>query len=333
MPSGARSVLLTVPPEEVWGLLVAPGRRGWYYRLTPQGDFTPGAHITWVDGRGQTLEESDVVAVEAPLRLVLRGRFMFAPRFADAGPQTVTWEVAGDGGGSKVTLRWEADAPAHRMLESDAEGIVQSLRLAADPTAQAEIARLPHIGEVMVRDVTPDLIPEYHRFFDEEAFRDYPVWQDCYCIETMIEADDDAERTREDNRRDMTALIGRGGVTALLAFVDDRPVGWCNYGETTRLAGVAKRFKLDAADHDRVGSIGCFVIAAPYRGHGVASALLDTAIDRLRAKGLRAVEAYPSRTESSDQGNYRGPLDMYRRAGFDTYRELERYLIVRKDLT
>jgi len=185
----------------------------------------------------------------------------------------------------------------------------------------------------VVRDVTPDLIPEYHRFFDEEAFRDYPVWQDCYCIETMIEDDDDAERTREDNRRDMTALIGRGGITALLAFVDDRPVGWCNYGETTRLAGVAKRFKLDAADHDRVGSIGCFVIAAPYRGHGVASALLDTAIDRLRAKGLRAVEAYPSRTDSSDQGNYRGPLDMYRRAGFDTYRELERYLIVRKDLT
>jgi GNAT superfamily N-acetyltransferase/uncharacterized protein YndB with AHSA1/START domain len=332
MHQGSRSVTLTVPADEVWGLLVAPGLRNWYYRLTPRGEFVPGGHIEWLDGRGEVLEESDVVEVEAPRRLVLRGRFKFAPRFAEAEPQTVTWVVAGDDSGSTVSFSWTADRPAHRLFESDGQGIVQSLRLAADPVARAEIERLPKIGEVVVRDVTPERISDYHRFFDEEAFRDYPVWQDCYCIETMIEGGNDEERTAQENRRDMTSLIGQGRVTALLAFVDGKPVGWCNYGETTSLAGVAKRFKLEAADHEGVGSIGCFVIAAPYRGHGVATALLETAIDRLRAKGLRAVEAYPAKTEGSDQGNYRGPLDMYRRAGFDTHRELERHLVVRKDL-
>lgn len=332
MRTGSRSAALTVKPAEVWALLVAPGKRIWYYRLTPQGDFAQGAHIRWVDGRGEVLEESEVVEIDAPRRLVLRGRFTFAPRFADAEPQVVTWEVAGDNGGSKVTLKWEADAPAHRLLESDAQGIVNGLRLEADPIARAGLERLPEIGEVEIRDVTPERVEDYQRFFDHEAFRDYPVWQSCYCMEPMLEDEDDGERTGEENRRAVSALISQRKVTALLAFADDKPIGWCNYGETTQLAGLAKRFKLEAADHEGVGSIGCFVISSRYRGHGVASLLLEAAIDRLRARGMRAVEAYPSKTEESAQGNYRGPFEMYVRAGFATYRELERYLVVRKEL-
>ena len=62
-------------------------------------------------------------------------------------------------------------------------------------------------------------------------------------------------------------------------------------------------------------------------------ALLEEAVERLRAKGLRAVEAYPPReSDGTDQGNYRGPLEMYRRAGFEPYREAGKTLIVRKAL-
>src|SRR5258705_13614024 len=102
-----------------------------------------------------------------------------------------------------------------------------------------------------------------------------------------------AARTAQDNRRDMTKMIKDGNVTALLAYVDGKPVGWCNYGETTRLNGVMHRFGLNAAEQQGVGSLACFVIAAPYRQHGVASALLGSALDRLRARGVKTAEAYP----------------------------------------
>jgi ribosomal protein S18 acetylase RimI-like enzyme len=147
------------------------------------------------------------------------------------------------------------------------------------------------------------------------------------------QSDDEwAGRTAADNRHDMTDMINRGEVTGLLAFVDAKPVGWCNYGETTRLAGLIQRFGLQAADHEGVGSVACFVIAAPYRGHGVASRLLDAAVDRLSKRGLTAVEAYPSRDDDSAQGNYRGPLSMYLRAGFEVFRETKRHTVVRKTL-
>ena len=326
------SIQVGVKPDEVWPLLVAQGRHDWYYRLTPSRDFESGARIEWRDGRGEVLEETEVIEVEAPRRLVLRSRYLFAPRYVAADPHRVTWTLEPSDAGTKVMLAWDAEGPALKLFASDAEGIVQSLRLAADPSARADLERLPEIGHIEVRDVTPERIHHYHRFFDEEAFRDYPVWQSCYCIETHLAGDDDEERTAADNRRDMTELIHRGQVTGLLAFDGERPVGWCNYGQTTQLGGLAKRFKLDAADHEGVGSIGCFVISSQYRGHGVASKLLDAAVDRLRAKGLRAVEAYPSKTEHSAQGNYRGPLEMYVRAGFEPYRQLERYVVMRKVL-
>ena len=334
MSRGSLAISLGVAPDVVWPFLVAPGRHDWYYRLTPHGDFVLGAHIRWLDGRGELAEESEVVELKAPRRLVMRSRFMFGPTFAAAHAHVVSWELTGDQAGSEVSMSWDADGPALRMLESEAGAQLRGLRLAADPSARLELERLPEIGDVEIRDVTPDRVADYQRFFDHEAFRDYPAWQSCYCMETQHTEGDAAwaERTAGDNRRDMTDLIQRGRVTALLAYAGGKPVGWCNYGETTRLAGLAQRLKLDPAEHEGIGSIGCFAIAAPYRGHRLASMLLDAAIERLRERGLSAVEVYPSKTEHSAQGNYRGPLEMYVRAGFLPYRELERYVVLRKVL-
>jgi ribosomal protein S18 acetylase RimI-like enzyme/uncharacterized protein YndB with AHSA1/START domain len=334
MSEGRRSIQMGVAPAVVWGLLVAPGRRDWYYRLTPDAEVRPGAHIRWTDNGGTVAEESDVLEVEAPSRLVLRTRFTFAPVFAAAQPHLIKWELRSDEDGCDVRMSWEADGPAARLLESEVDAQLQGLRLAADPAARAEVERLAQIGAVEVRDVTPELLADYQDFFDHQAFRDFPEWQSCYCMETHRTQSEDewAQRTAGDNRRDMSQAIADGRVTGLLAFEGGKPVGWCNYGESTRLDGLVHKLGLAAADHDGVGSVACFVIAAPYRGHGIASQLLDTAVERLRARGLRAVEAYPARADDSPQTNYRGPLSMFLRAGFEPYRELERHLIVRKNL-
>jgi ribosomal protein S18 acetylase RimI-like enzyme len=271
---GFQEISIGIPADVAWNALVAPGRRDWYYLLTAEGDFAEGKQIRWLDRSDQLAEESEVVEMIPPKRLVLRTRFTFAPRFAKEDPHTLTWEVAPDGAGCRVRMSWS------------------------------------------------------------EAFRDYPAWQACYCMETHRTQNDEewAARTAADNRRDMSTMITEGNVTGLLAYADGKPVGWCNYGETTKLSGVMHKLGLSAKDHDGVGSVACFVIAAPYRGHGVAARLLDAAIKRLRQRGVRAVEAYPRRSDDSAQANYRGPIGMYLRAGFELYREKDKSVIVRKTL-
>jgi len=321
-------------PDVVWQEITKQGRNDWYFLLDVDGTFATGERVVWKAG-GEFAEEADVVEADPPRRLELRTRLLFAPNLAALPPHLLVWEVVPDNGGSLVTLSWDATPLAGNLYESEGEGILRGLRLAVDPSARAELKRLPEIGEIDVRDVTPERVADYLDFFDHSAFRDFPAWQSCYCMETHRDHTDEewSERTGVDNRTDMQAMIRDGRVTALLAYVDGKPVGWCNYGETTRLSGVMMKLKLDAAEHSGVGSIACFVIAAQYRGHGVATKLLDAALERLKARGLRAVEAYPRRQEdSSAQANYRGSLRMYENAGFEPYRETERNFVVRKTL-
>ncbi|HET7466040.1 MAG TPA: GNAT family N-acetyltransferase [Candidatus Dormibacteraeota bacterium] len=329
-----RELHVNAAPEAVWQEITKQGRNTWYFMLDVEGTFAAGEHVIWKAG-GDLAEEADVVAADPPRRLELRTKLLFAPNLAELPPHRLVWEVAPDDGGSLVTLSWQAEPAASNLYASEGEGILRGLRLAVDPSARAEFARLPEIGEVVVRDVTPDRVDDYLDFFDHRAFRDFPAWQSCYCMETHRDHTDEewSARTGADNRADMQAMIGAGRVTALLAYAEGKPVGWCNYGETTRLSGVMMKLGLDAAEHDRVGSIACFVIAAPYRGHGVATRLLDTAVDRLRERGMRAVEAYPRKQdEGTDQAHYRGSLRMYEKAGFEPYRENDRYFVMRKTL-
>ena len=325
---------MSATPEAVWQEITKRGRNNWYFMLDVDGTFAAGQRVVWKAG-GDIAEEAEVVQANPPRRLELRTTLRFAPNLAALPPHRLIWEVVPADGGSLVTLSWEAAPQASNLYESEGDGILRGLRLAVDPSASAELARLPEIGDIEVRDVTPERVADYLDFFDHRAFRDFPAWQSCYCMETHRHHTDDewSARTGVDNRTDMQAMIRDGGVTALLAYVDGRPVGWCNYGETTRLSGVMMKLKLDAAEHAGVGSVSCFVIAAPYRGHGVATKLLDAAIERIQARGLRAVEAYPRRQEDrSAQAHYRGSLRMYEKAGFEPYRETERYFVMRKSL-
>lgn len=334
MRSGSHSISVGVAPEAVWEALVAPGRHEWYYRLTPQGEFAPGSRVSWMDVRGDPAEESEVVELEAPRVLGLKTRFVFAPAFSRCEPHAVRWEITPAPRESTVTMSWTADGAAARLLESEGDLQMRGLRLEVDPAAGAELKRLPRIGPITVFDVTPERVGDYQLFFDRYGFADFPAWQSCYCMETHRTQGDDewSERTGADNRRDMSSAIGTGEVTALLAYDGDRPIGWCNFGATTRLGGVMHRYGLEAAEYQGVGSVACFVISAPYRGHGVATRLLDEALARLRDRGLRTVEAYPTRDPDSAQSAYRGPLSMYLRAGFEPYRETEHHVFVRKSL-
>src|SRR5437588_1331553 len=207
---------LAVPAQAVWELLLGSGRRDWYYRLSSEGSFEPGAKVRWLDTRGETAEESEVLEMSAPLLLKLRTRFLFAPALAAAPAHELTWELSPERDGTLVTLSWTGSGPAVSLLESEGGAILEGLALAADPEARAALERLPEIGPLAIRDLTPELLADYQRFFDQEAFRDYPAWQSCYCMETLWDGSDEewAPRTAADNRREMSVRVGAGRVAA-----------------------------------------------------------------------------------------------------------------------
>ena len=76
--------------------------------------------------------------------------------------------------------------------------------------------------------------------------------------------------------------------------------------------------------------VSCFVIAPPFRRHGIAAALLDRVIADAPCRGAAWIEAYPHNTpEANDAGHFRGPRSMYDERGFTPIAERERDTVVR----
>jgi GNAT superfamily N-acetyltransferase len=142
------------------------------------------------------------------------------------------------------------------------------------------------------------------------------------------------------NRALLRSLVEAGSEPGLLAYRDGTPVGWVSVAPRSQYGRVLRSRRIgpapEEATDERVWSVVCFWIPRGERGKGVATALLDGAVDHARARGAVALEGYPVDTAGGRQpaaNLFTGTLAMFRHAGF---REVDRprgvQLVVRRSL-
>ncbi|MBT8327055.1 MAG: GNAT family N-acetyltransferase, partial [Bacteroidia bacterium] len=81
-----------------------------------------------------------------------------------------------------------------------------------------------------------------------------------------------------------------------------------------------------------VCSIVCFLIHPEYRRKGIAQQILDKIITDYSTKDFDYFEAYPKKAESSCEGNFKGPLELYKRNNFTIHKEYKDYYVVRRKI-
>lgn len=123
----------------------------------------------------------------------------------------------------------------------------------------------------------------------------------------------------------------RGGATfGYLAYVDGRPAGWVNASLRSDY-GLYRSVDPAGPDPRSVIGVSCFVIAPPFRRHGLASTLLDRVITDASACGPSWIEGYPhNEPEESDARHFRGPRSLYDARGFQPLEVRERDTVVRR---
>ena len=127
-------------------------------------------------------------------------------------------------------------------------------------------------------------------------------------------------RTRaESNRLEFKGLVESGELTGLIGYRGEVPVGWISLGPREVYKKLERSPVMKPVDGKPVWSIICFVVPAPYRGQGVARALLDGAIAYAKKRGVRLLEAYPvdKRGRSNDDTMWFGAKSMFDAAGFE----------------
>ena len=191
--------------------------------------------------------------------------------------------------------------------------------------------RLSEIGNVTVHPVTADRVGDWLRFFDHDAFAGNADWASCYCLEPHLPATPERpERLWRETRATMAERLRDGTTFGYLAYVDGRPAGWVNASLRSDY-GLYRLVDPDGPEPRSVIGVSCFIIAPPFRRHGVAAALLGRVIADAAARGASWIEGYPRNApEQSDAGHFRGPRSMYDAHGFEPIEVRERDTVVRR---
>jgi GNAT superfamily N-acetyltransferase len=131
---------------------------------------------------------------------------------------------------------------------------------------------------------------------------------------------------------------GDDATSGLVALEGDRALGWMKLAPRASLPKLRKQSVYRAHDlgsDDGVFSVGCFLVDPAHRHRGVARALLEAAPAFVRARGGRAIEAYPRRTREPmhDEEAWMGPEPLYIACGFVPAFGEEPYPVLRLVLT
>jgi GNAT superfamily N-acetyltransferase len=167
--------------------------------------------------------------------------------------------------------------------------------------------------DLTILPLTPERLDDLAELFAEPGD---PRW--CWCASYRVRRAIGRVPPSE-NRAVLTEATERGPAPGLIAYRDDRPIGWVSLGPREDYPRLAYEKVLRPVDDRPVWSIVCFVIARRERGRGLSRVLLDAAIEHARSNGATTLEAYPVDTGGAHippPQAYKGTLAMFQLAGF-----------------
>ncbi len=97
----------------------------------------------------------------------------------------------------------------------------------------------------------------------------------------------------EGNRRRLIEIVNLQKPVGLLAYDNDKAVGWCAVAPREEYAALDRSRYYKAIDQKKVWAVTCFYTSKTYRRKGMTKFLISEAIKVARDHGAEALEAYP----------------------------------------
>jgi GNAT superfamily N-acetyltransferase len=167
---------------------------------------------------------------------------------------------------------------------------------------------------VTVKPLTPPRFNDLASLFTQGGD---PKW--CWCMFYRKRGLDWSNSTPKSNRAGLRALARRRLAPGLVAYREGQAVGWVSLARREDYERLESSKVLARVDDKPVWSVVCFVVSAKSRGQGIATRLLDAAIEYARRHGARTLEAYPvaaSRGRVPAASAWNGSQSMFEKAGF-----------------
>lgn len=172
-------------------------------------------------------------------------------------------------------------------------------------SSQGSQPQKPDLTSIRFVEVTQETRDRFEDLFEQPGAPKY-----CWCMAWRHSSREHIGN--DEKKRMMMARIDAGTPVGVVAELDGKPVGWCSVAPRETYRNLSKQ-----QDDSETGiwSIVCFYVPKALRGGGLASALLDAAIDHAFSKGARVIEAYPV-DEAAPSYRFMGFRDMFVARGF-----------------
>ncbi|QBF31305.1 GNAT family N-acetyltransferase [Thalassococcus sp. S3] len=155
----------------------------------------------------------------------------------------------------------------------------------------------------------------------ETLFASASATRNCWCMWWRIAGNAWRDTTKTSRKADFQTLVETGPPPGLLAYDDDRAVGWVQVSprsDIPRFNNGRTSKPEPGADLAKVWALSCFFTASGYRGQGLMERLARAACDWAASQGAETVEAAayaPARPLQRSEG-YVGLVVPLTRAGF-----------------
>lgn len=165
-----------------------------------------------------------------------------------------------------------------------------------------------------VHPVTPDRFEDFADVINPNRRAEH-----CWCLSHRLRLKEIEELGDGSREKAMRRLCERENPPGVLAYLDGRPIGWCNIGLRSDIPRLVHSSLIRPIDDVPVWSIVCVVVRGGHRKQGVTTPLLEGAVAYARSRGAPAVEAYPvdphGRMDTTMA--FVGTRGMFERAGFE----------------
>jgi GNAT superfamily N-acetyltransferase len=162
--------------------------------------------------------------------------------------------------------------------------------------------------------LTPDRWDDFERLFGERG-----ACGGCWCMWWRLKRSEFEKKKGAGNKRAMKAIVRKGAVPGILAYVGKEPVGWCAIAPRDDYGTLERSRILRPVDDQPVWSVVCFFVERGHRGSGVSVELLRAAVAHAKRHGARIVEGYPvepTKDRMPDAFAWFGLASAFERAGF-----------------
>ena len=166
----------------------------------------------------------------------------------------------------------------------------------------------------------------------DKMFQKHKGCGGCWCTYHLCSRPEFDHLQREERRAVHKELVSSGVATGLVCYLDDIPVGWCQFGPADIFEHTKRKRTYQAFDKTNPikpdWRITCVFVDKSYRGHGLAKKVLAEAVAAIKEMGGGVAEAFPFVIPGKKIPEYTGSVAMYQEEGFEEVTKLGKYIVL-----